>query len=143
MNQKQHCLIGKTITALQMSGDQGALRFVLADGEVVARADGDCCSHTWIEDVELPALGFPATVLAVEDIDLPKEMQVKTKTGHDEEEMAYYGCKITTDRGDLVIAYRNSSNGYYGGSLAWPGDYFCGGVGGQNGATEGWQDVAP
>ena len=31
--------------------------------------------------------------------------------------VAYYGLKITTDNGRAVIDYRNSSNGYYGGSL--------------------------
>lgn len=31
--------------------------------------------------------------------------------------VAYYGLKITTEKGRAVIDYRNDSNGYYGGSL--------------------------
>lgn len=32
------------------------------------------------------------------------------------------GFKVTTDKGVIVIDYRNASNGYYGGSLSWPGE---------------------
>ena len=39
----------------------------------------------------------------------------------------YYGAKITTNKGDMVIDYRNDSNGYYGGDIVWPGEGFYGG----------------
>jgi hypothetical protein len=134
---EKHVLIGKTITDLLIADDQGALLFKTPEGDIVARCDGDCCSHTWVEDVELPALGFPAVVLSVENLDMPTG--APTKTEHFEEEMQYYGCKIVTDRGDIVIAYRNSSNGYYGGSLSWPDDgYHYGGVFGQNNSSLNW-----
>ena len=85
---------------------------------------GDCCSHTWIEEV----LNFDALlmtpVLNVDDIELSEEFQQPTKHPDQyEEEMQYYGLAIETAKGRCVIAYRNSSNGYYGGSLSWPGDY--------------------
>jgi hypothetical protein len=134
-----NCLVGKTINAVKIAKDREAMLFSMADGDCVVRTDGDCCSHTWIEDVELPALGFPAKVLAVEDLDMPKGE--KTKTENYEEEMQYYGCKIVTDRGEIVIAYRNSSNGYYGGSLSWPDEYHYGGVFGQNDSKLDWQDI--
>lgn len=38
----------------------------------------------------------------------------------------YYGCAIETAKGRFTIAYRNSSNGYYGGWLTWPTDGFYG-----------------
>ncbi len=130
-------LVGKTILDMKIANDQGALLFVTDAGDCVVRADGDCCSHTWIEDVELPALGFPAKVLSVSDLDMPDGSP--TKTEHYEEEMSYYGCKIVTDRGEIIIAYRNSSNGYYGGSLVWPDDgYYYGGVFNQNASSEEW-----
>jgi len=31
--------------------------------------------------------------------------------------VAYYGLKITTEKGRAMIDYRNDSNGYYGGWL--------------------------
>lgn len=130
-------LIGKTISSIKIADDKEAILFVTQDGEVIARCDADCCSNTWIEHVELPALGLPAKVIAVDNLDLP---------GSDDNHPDYdclqvYGCKITTDKGQIVIDYRNSSNGYYGGDLVWPDDYFYGGVYGQNVSTMNWVDI--
>jgi hypothetical protein len=130
-------LIGKTIQHMQIASDKMALLFVTTDGEeLIARVDADCCSHTWVESIELPALGFPCVVQAVDDLDLHPDAD--TQGG----ELAFYGCKITTDKGDMVIDYRNESNGYYGGSISWPGDdYFYGGVYGQNVSTFEWVEI--
>ena len=136
----QNPLIGKTITDLQIAADRQALRFILTDGECVVLVDADCCSYTWIEHIELPALGFPAVVVSVEDLDMPE--QPPSQFHKDPDVLAYYGCKIVTDRGELVIDYRNDSNGYYGGSLSWPNDrYFYGGVHGQNVSKQEWQPL--
>ena len=133
---EKHCLQNKTITGIEIAADQKAMRFLVVGGEpIIAKADGDCCSSTWIEHVELPALGFPATVLSVEDIPLPGSVDDDANY----ECLAVYGLKISTDKGDIVIDYRNSSNGYYGGDLSWPDDYFYGGVYGQNVSNEEWR----
>jgi hypothetical protein len=133
-------IIGKTITALEISSDRQALRFTLSDGaSIVVDTDADCCSYTWIEHVELPALGLPAVVLAVEDLEMPVGAASVFVTAPDV--LAFYGCKITTDRGEIVIDYRNDSNGYYGGSLSWPTEYHYGGVYGQNKSTHEWQPL--
>lgn len=118
---------------MMIADDKKALLFRTSEGDIIAKADGDCCSSTWIEHVEKPALGFPAVVVSVDALD----------RGPDEEQdygrIAHYGCKITTDRGEIIIDYRNESNGYYGGNLSWPDDtYFYGGVYGQNISTEKW-----
>lgn len=140
--EKENILVGKTISAVKIAEDKKAILFETEEGPVVARADGDCCSSTWIEHVELPALGFPVVVLAVEDIDLPLPTLTEEQTAEKESgELKFYGCKISTARGDIVIDYRNSSNGYYGGSLEWPGGYFNGGVYGQNVSAEKWVDL--
>lgn len=133
-----HCLDGKTITGVDLAEDKEAIRFTVEGGEpVVAKCDADCCSHTWVEHIELPALGFPATVQAVAPLDLPGSVD-----DHPEHDcLQVYGLKIITDKGDLIIDYRNSSNGYYGGSLEWPGEHFYGGVFGQNVSEEKWQPV--
>lgn len=130
-------LIGKTVAGLQLTTDKKAIRFVLADGsDVVARADGDCCSSTWIEHISLPARGFPAVVLEAGDIDMPD-----LGSPGEYESIAYYGFELKTDKGHMVIDYRNESNGYYGGDLSWPGEYFYGGVYGQNVANDEWVNV--
>jgi hypothetical protein len=136
-------LVGKTIAQMFLADDQGAIRFVLSDGsEIKARCDGDCCSHTWIEDVINPKAAIGSEVLSVDDLDLPEEFRLATKTEHYEEEMAYYAFVIDTAKGRCTLAYRNSSNGYYGGSLSWDGDYHYGGVHAQNNSSEVWRAVA-
>lgn len=127
-------LIGATITAIYIASDKEAIKFVTDRGEVVAHCDADCCSHTWIEHVELPALGLPAKVIAEADLELPEGLET------DEGLIQFYGLKLPIVRGDFVIDYRNESNGYYGGNLSWPDDeFFYGGVYGQNVSNEEWQ----
>lgn len=139
-----HILDGKTITAIEIASDKEALRFHVEGGEpIVARCDADCCSHTFIETVEMPALGLPAKVLKADDLDIEKD-----DISNDEHEcLRFYGFKIETDKGDIVIDYRNSSNGYYGGNLYWPKEdpkeysHFYGGVHGQNVSNEEWKSL--
>lgn len=131
-------LVGKTINHMMVADDKEALLFKCADGDYVVKVDADCCSHTWIEHIELPALGFPALVISVDDLDLPG-----SDDNHPEHDcLQVYGCKITTDKGEIVVDYRNASNGYYGGSISWPDDeYFYGGVYGQNVSTMNWIEI--
>lgn len=137
-----NALIGKIITDMKIAQDRQALLFVTAGGEIKAKVDGDCCSHSWIENVELPVNGFPATVLSAEDIDMPD------LGNGDAECRQYYGYKLTTDKGDIIIDYRNDSNGYYGGSIWFPDsdpkeyNSYYGGVLNQNVSAENWQDIA-
>jgi hypothetical protein len=107
--------------------------FVTSEGNVIVKTDAACCSHTWIENIQLPALGLPAKVISVDDSYFESQ---------EDGELKIYGCTIKTDKGEIVIEYRNESNGYYGGSLSWPDDkYFYGGVYGQNVSTMNWQNV--
>lgn len=131
-------LIGKKIVDVKIAEDKLAMLFVCDNGEeLVVRVDADCCSYTWIESVELPALGFPFTVIACDDLDMNKE----PLENEEYECLQFYGAKITTDKGDMVIDYRNDSNGYYGGDIVWPGEGFYGGVYGQNESNMNWRDV--
>lgn len=130
-------LVGKTITKIELADDRQAIRFHIEGGEpIIARCDADCCSHTWAEHIEMPVNGLPATVLSAECVNMPD------LGNGDAECIKYYGFKIVTDKGDIVIDYRNSSNGYYGGSLSWPEDHFYGGVYGQNVSNENWKEIA-
>lgn len=111
-------LEGKTITGVKIARDDSAILLETTDGDIAAQAEGDCCSITWIEDVSLPALGFPANVISAEVLNLPFPEEQP-----DYGETKAYGFKVETDKGRLNIEYRNESNGYYGGSLAWPGEW--------------------
>lgn len=111
-------LIGKTINKVQITTDKLAIRFILSDGtEVTARTYAECCSSTWIEHVSLPWNGFPATVYDASDIAMPDSL---CENECENEYIKHYGFCIKTDKGDMMIDYRNESNGYYGGSLFWP-----------------------
>jgi len=131
----KNTLIGKEIERLEIATDKMAMKFVISGEEdIVVKTDGDCCSHTWIEHVSLPAYGFPATVTGAENLQMPDPESIST----DGDEIAYYGFKIMTNKGDIIIDYRNASNGYYGGGLVWPDEGFYGGVYGQNISNEEW-----
>lgn len=116
-----HILEGKIIKEIELADHQESIKFVLDSGRVIeADCWGDCCSHTWIEDVINPELVIGSPVLEAKEIELPDTLEHPTKTDNYEEEMQYYGFEIKTAKGVCTIAYRNSSNGYYGGSLDWP-----------------------
>lgn len=104
-------LIGKQITAVQVSAGGGYIRFQVDDAWQYWSAEGDCCSHSWVYACDnMPAL-LGHTVTAVEELDLPTPDQEGYGC------LASYGIKITTDAGEATIEYRNESNGYYGGWL--------------------------
>lgn len=139
---KEHILIGKTITKIMIAEDKKAILFITTEGDIKALCDAECCSHTWIENIELPVNGFPATVLSVDNLEMPD-----LGSPDDYDVIAYYGFKITTDKGDIIIDYRNSSNGYYGGDLIFPSidteeyEHFYGGVFEQNISKEEWKEI--
>lgn len=136
-------LIGKVVTAVWLAKDRQAVAFDFGDQQLVAKVDGDCCSLTWIENIDNPEALIGATVTAVESIEMPDLGNVGTPHQPSVDEVSYYGERITSTKGICVIDYRNDSNGYYGGSLSWPGDsYYYGGVHGQNVSAEEWQRIA-
>jgi hypothetical protein len=139
---KPNALIGKTLRDIQLAGDEQAIKFIMLDGtEIVAHCDGDCCSNTWVEDVTNPEFALGAEILSAEDIEMP-EGWTASPTKHEdhyEEVMQYYGFKIATAKGVCTIEYRNSSNGYYGGNLSWPGEGYYGGAFGQNDTKGDWR----
>ena len=139
---KENPLIGTIVNGVKIAADRQAMLFETNAGDLVIQVDADCCSYTWIEGVELPALGFPATVTAVEDLSLPEDLSLTSEFHKDPDVLAFYGCKISTDRGEIVIDYRNDSNGYYGGSIRWPNERHYGGVYGQNNSKFEWQALA-
>lgn len=107
-------LTGKTLLDVTLSEDKESITFVTDEGDVAADCYGECCSYTWVENIELPALGFPCLVLSEGNIDMPNLGHIKGCGV-----VEYYGYEIVTDKGSIIIDYRNDSNGYYGGHLEW------------------------
>lgn len=109
---KKEKLAGKKVIGLKKPFSQGdeVITFLCENGESFKIwCDGDCCSHSWFEHVEMPE--FPFTIQKVEEI-------AGEEVSHpDHECLQVYGLKMETDRGHVDIEMRNSSNGFYGGSF--------------------------
>ena len=115
-------LEGKVIRELWINQDQSILKFVTDAGDLYYYAEGDCCSETWFADICLgyhPFNGEP--VSSVEELEVPEWLNdFITKDGRTRQEFdQVYGYRINQKgygRHAFDIIYRNSSNGYYGGS---------------------------
>ena len=67
-------LVGKVLKGIKLAEDKQALLFIHDDdNQCIVRVDGDCCSESWVEAIEAPALGFPCTVSKVEDLQMKEE----------------------------------------------------------------------
>ncbi len=114
-------LIGRTIKKIYMN--ENYLKFETNLGDIVFMVEGDCCSHSYFHDflgVDKLLKGNP--VISAKGIPLTTEdSQVKVNR-NDYDFIECYGYEIVTEDpkfGEVtsVFSFRNSSNGYYGGSL--------------------------
>ena len=83
--------------------------------------DASCCSESWINHISGIECLLGEIVLEVQEIEL-EEIQEGEKghSGKQEcDQVLMY--KIITEKGTCDIEFRNSSNGYYGGSLSFIG----------------------
>lgn len=107
-------LIGKTITGLSVSDNQGMLVFDHPNGEeTIFYAYGDCCSETWFADIVGVDALLNATVKTCEEITMGEVADGRGRQKYDQ----VYCFKLTTNKGNVDVVFRNSSNGYYGGKL--------------------------
>lgn len=120
-------LIGKTLTGVEISKDREKILFRTTEGNMVVHVEGDCCSQSWVEGVELTVLSFPAIVTEVVNLELgetsggtPHRPAMHHECDPEYSNIAYYGLEIRTDKGAITFDYRNDSNGYYGANLDWP-----------------------
>lgn len=120
--------IGRTVSKLELSDDRVYLRFTMADGQpIVYRADGDCCSFSWVYEVcgVKSLLGYEVRTAKDAEFDPPAgAVNEEGNPPEDEYEvLADYSAGMTTDRGYFDVYFRNTSNGYYGGELVPVGRY--------------------
>jgi hypothetical protein len=113
---------GRVIDNVELSDDQSRITITFADGtRAVGSTNADCCSETWVEALTVPPDIKGATVTGYSwSEDVPQDTPT-TNAPADTflDQIEVYGEAIATDRGEIIIEYRNSSNGYYGGSLDW------------------------
>lgn len=121
MGNNYNSLIGKRVMEFKLTTDHQVLILFFLDGShVFFEVDADCCSHSWIESLDLVDNLF-GVISSVEDIPMPDLGTITTEKQKDVTCVKYYGLKITTNKGSCVIDYRNDSNGYYGGSISLRG----------------------
>jgi hypothetical protein len=108
--EEQKTLFGKKLIGVNLEPGNEQLCLLTEDGQNIwLRVEAERCSETWIEHITEPK--YPATILSVEEKDLGSAPA--TKQEYDKK----YSTILATDQGNLEIEFRNSSNGYYGGSL--------------------------
>jgi hypothetical protein len=117
-------LEGKIVEKVFVDDKQHTLVFETNTGEQIAYGtDGDCCSETWFADmIGIDAIfGYHHKRLDLRTINRVEEITMDFYNTDDgrcrQDSDAAYGYKLTTNLGRLLIAFRNSSNGYYGGNI--------------------------
>ena len=109
-------LVGLTVLELETSDDNQHLSIRLKDSfdniiDTHFVAYAMCCSQSWIESIEGKEDIIGNEIINIIEHNLPSE------DTSDNELLQFYNYEIITSQGSCVIDFRNSSNGYYGGSL--------------------------
>ena len=91
--------------------------FRFRDGRTLTyTAEGDCCSQSWIEHITVPPDIDGAVVATYSETDIGERSDGRAGL------LRLYQTAFQTDRGEVIVEYRNSSNGYYGGWLRGPAE---------------------
>lgn len=115
-HEKWDPIVGKMLRSVVVSPDKETLKITLEDGTVVSYvAFAGCCSTTWIEHLNNEEFAPGAIVTSVEDLGCLDEVE------EDSDYIKTYEYVIKTNKGSIHVEFRNSSNGFYGGSLDFAG----------------------
>jgi hypothetical protein len=109
-------IIGKPIKSIKRYQDKHGTDYILFDFDTEQHfyeVNGDCCSRSWIEHYTEPNDIVGKTILSVEDYD---DERTEISNGN---VVQNYETRFKTLAGDIVVEYRNESNGYYSGSLRY------------------------
>ncbi len=114
-------ILGRKLEKVVLSGNKDNIELYFQDGgpNFYFWVEADCCSSSWIEHLELPGNIEGAVLLSVADSDNITQNHESSEP-ESWESICVYNTSFKTDKGEIVLEYRNSSNGYYGGSLVGP-----------------------
>lgn len=107
-------LIGKRVQKLYIDSDKQTLSFVTDQGLQIYSALGDCCSDSWFEHLSGVKDILGKVITGVTEIECAEVMGTKQEVDR------VYSYKFTLGEeavGRFEVEMRNSSNGYYGGSV--------------------------
>lgn len=109
-------LNGLKINSLELSTDKTVLKINTDKGPIYLVAVGDCCSSSWFEHISGTNNVIGGIINDFSHLDLYSNSFADENPG-EYEHIQYYSTVIKTNKGQLELEYRNSSNGYYGGWL--------------------------
>jgi hypothetical protein len=113
-------LVGKKVKHIAFTPAE--LYVVLADGtDLVYEAYGDCCSSSYIEDIDDQDVLQDCTVLDIEVVE-GRESIDTDEDGYEGTTHKWTFYKFTTNKGRATLSFRNDSNGYYNGYLQLVGE---------------------
>ena len=141
-------LLDKVVVSVEVSADDQHymkihyLNYDFGDKVLYLEAVGDCCSETWFADIvginNLLTGSVYDKVIGIEILRFPEEVS-DARGRQDVDEV--YGVRLRTCKGDCDIIYRNSSNGYYGGTVEVASEAACVGIEFEK-ITKDWQSSA-
>ena len=106
----------KPVESVAIDQDGEHLVFRLVDGRTLTyEAVGDCCSSSWVEHITVPPDLAGSVFDAVAETNMGEKVDDK-----DWETIRFYQTSFRCPKGEVIVEYRNSSNGYYGGWLEGP-----------------------
>lgn len=107
-------LENKYIRNIQVSADGDYIIFFCDKDSVMFEAEADCCSKSYIYEINgrLALTGEPVKEVLSKDLG---SGDIKTEDENDC--VQSYCITLVTSKGRCDIVFRNESNGYYGGSL--------------------------
>ncbi len=108
-------LVGRVVSAVMVDAEtQHYLGFETDKGAVWFEAQGDCCSESWFADIINAKALIGNKVMSVRGLD---SIRLGDAPRTRQESDWWYGFEVQARWGSCIIAFRNSSNGYYGGWL--------------------------
>lgn len=108
------CLVGRRVLGVFVAPGEEAMCVATDAGAVVFYTSSECCSETWISDIVGVEALIGEVVFGVETLRMPQDSDGRSRQGSD----TFYGIGLATMRGRTTVAYRNSSNGWYGGDMS-------------------------
>lgn len=110
-------LTGRTIHGIAVADGEQTMRFDTDRGPIFIDAVGDCCSQSYFEEL----IGLRSLIVPVGTVQPVQATEVLDYEDRAEDVdngvIQHYGYRIATLQGFATLAFRNESNGYYGGSL--------------------------
>ena len=87
------------------------------DQEMKLVLEGDCCSHSYFQDVKQFDELVDSVVLEIDEVSGPSSEAIEAIDTSDQECVSWHFLIFKTDRGHVTIDWRNDSNGYYDGTV--------------------------